>query len=145
MDTNHDFIGCDVVHRALLTEVSVLSPDRQPAEPCAHVLTLGPTKPKPEPTSSIAQHLSPDAAHPTTKSTSGYAAEWNPDVPAEVVLENMRAELHAAGDGADWSAPPLASKRTVVAAVRDRPLRQLEPGSHFPQKRHGIALGHLAG
>ena len=40
--------------------------------------------------------------------------------------------------------PPLASKRTVVSAVRHRPLRQLESGSHFPRKRHQktCRLGH---
>jgi hypothetical protein len=42
--TNPDFFGCTVVHRGLLTEVSVLSPDREAVESAACVLSLRPAE-----------------------------------------------------------------------------------------------------
>jgi hypothetical protein len=39
--------GCEILRRGLLTEVSVLSPGCEPAEPLARVLTLHPTETKP--------------------------------------------------------------------------------------------------
>ncbi len=44
--TSNDVFGCEIARRGLVTEVSVLSPDRQPAEP-AKVMTLHPTEPTP--------------------------------------------------------------------------------------------------
>jgi hypothetical protein len=38
--TSHDFFGCQIVRRGLVSEVSVLSPDRTPAEPLASVWSL---------------------------------------------------------------------------------------------------------
>jgi hypothetical protein len=47
--TSHDVFGCEILRRGLITEVSVPSPDREPVEPLAQVLTFHPIE-KPKPT-----------------------------------------------------------------------------------------------
>ena len=91
--------GCEILRKGHVTEVSVLSADVEPAEPLAAVMTLRPAaKPKPAPT--VIRRNLPPAARCITPDDEleEYLRRvdfYGPDVPAELIIENMKRELQA--------------------------------------------------
>jgi hypothetical protein len=97
-----DSFGNNIVRRAIVREVSVLSPGVEPAEPGARVLYVKPAeapKPKPNPTTVIRHSVAPAARQirPADEIDELHRRmEWlGSDVPMEVVLENLKRELEA--------------------------------------------------
>ena len=93
------FAGCEILRRGVVTEVSVLSPGVEPAEPLAQVLTIHPTEtPKPAPTV-IHRSLAPAARRITPEDEVAEFVrrlDWyGPDVPAELIREHMERELNS--------------------------------------------------
>ena len=92
LQANPGMFGFDVVRKGILAEISVLSPGHRPAEPRARVMTCRPTgEPKPAPAVIRRERQVRAEIDEWLR-----RCDWNPNVPPEVVLENMRAELQAA-------------------------------------------------
>jgi hypothetical protein len=89
LGTSRDVLGgCEIVRRGLVTEVSVLPPWSEPAEPLAKVLTLHPTETKP---AAVAAH----------RATPGEEITHTPPVPVRRARTETDAELDEFGR-LDW-------------------------------------------